>query len=244
MGSGVLVENVRNLGQSDKSLSAVWNIVFSTWRVLTRGGGRWLTVVAIGLGLSGLLPGCGGDNRVRNGAILFLGDSLTARHRLDGSAQLYPEILGERWGRKVLNFSSSGLKAAEAEAKFGEKIAELKDSEVAAVFLALGANDQLSGRRAEDTAADLREIALRLRTRGWEVFVIKSIVPLRGGGYSRAYEALAKEVGTPASRDIIGSYLGKAGGTAGDNIHPSAEGHQMIAESLDRDFGRVMRTIK
>jgi lysophospholipase L1-like esterase len=195
---------------------------------------RLLVVSAVGV------SGCGSKVEVGEGAVIFLGDSLTSGHGLPREAKLYPEILGEKWGRRTINLSSGGMRADQALERYGEMIDGLETDEVAAGFIVLGANDQLAGRRAVEAARDLRDIAEKMRVRGWKVFVVQSIVPLRGGSYGGEYLELAKRLGTPLSQDIVASYLRRPGGTSGDGVHPSGEGHTMIAETLDRDFGHIM----
>jgi lysophospholipase L1-like esterase len=154
---------------------------------------------------------------------------------------LYPEILGERWGRRVINLSASGLRADQAISRYWDDIEKIQGGEVVACFVALGANDQLAGRTAAEAESDLREISERMRGNGWRVFVVQSIVPFRGKGYRDAYQRLAREAGTPLSSDIVGTYLGASGGVQhGDRSHPSAKGQALIAEKLDGDFGRIM----
>lgn len=169
-----------------------------------------------------------------------MGDSITAGRGLAGSEKPYHAILGERWGREVLNLSRSGLRADEALVEFGEKIDQVENGRVAAAFVVLGANDQLAGRPAGDVEADLLAVASRMRERGWVVFVVQSIVPSRGRGYREAYSAVAEKMGTPLSDDIVDSYLLEAGGVCGDYVHPSGKGHAMIAETLDLNYGGSM----
>lgn len=192
-----------------------------------------LLVVGAAVGL----VGCGNRVEVGEGAVLFFGDSLTSGHDLPSETRLYPEILGEKWGRRVINLSASGMRADQALHKYGEEIDGLEADGVAACFIALGANDQLAGRPPEEAADDLREIADKMRGRGWRVFVIQSIVPLRGGSYREVYRRLAKSMGTPLSEDIVAAYLHNPDGAGPDGVHPSEVGHKMIAGALDRDFG-------
>lgn len=205
--------------------------------------GRDAMIVLLGvMGGTLSLAGCGSRVEVGEGAVIFLGDSLTSGHNLPGETQLYPEILGEKWGRRVVNFSTSGLRADQALGRYERDINGLEAKEVAACFLVLGANDQISGKSPEEGAKALGEIAEKIRGRGWPVFVVQAIVPLRGGGYRDTYLSLAKAMGTPLSEDIIAAYLREEGGAGDDMVHPSGAGHAMIAESLDDDFGDIMTT--
>ncbi len=224
----------------ERRCGAVW------WRGLSGGGlqiGLLCCVVVSGIGGVGCSRGGdGGGGALGQGAVVFLGDSLTARHELSGDTRLYPEILGKKWGREVVNLSMSGMRADQALARFGKEIDRLDTGGVAACILVLGANDQLAGRTGGEFKSDLGDISRKLQGRGWRVFVVRAMVPLRGGGgdYEDAYQAVASEAGTPLSDDIVSAYLRQPGGTGGDGIHPSAEGHAMIAEALDQDFGGIL----
>lgn len=187
-----------------------------------------------------LLGGCREETKVQGGAVLFLGDSLTSGHGLPPEARLYPEILGDAWGRRVISFSRAGMLAGQALDEFGPEVEQIKRDEVGAVFLVLGANDQLGGRSSGELRVELGKIAHKFKKKGWPVFVVQSIVPLRSAGYREAYREVSEDMRTPASNDIVEAYLRKEGGTASDGIHPSELGHSMIADILRRNYDKIM----
>jgi len=182
---------------------------------------------------------------VERGTVLFVGDSLTNGHGLGPETARYPEILGERWGRKIVNISRSGQRL-EGAADWLEK--ELKNNPTSggavAALVALGANDQMAGRSAGESAVELRKVVDLLKAHGARVFIVPCLVPLRSQGYAAMYKAEAEASGEAMSTDIVGCYRSAEGGIDSDGVHPSGLGHIAIAEALDKDYGMVMRLEK
>lgn len=204
---------------------------------------RWLPVFRL-LTVSFLfLAGCGGVDVVRDGYIIFIGDSLTASSSEVDQEDTYPSILGERWGRKTINISRAGMTSGEAVSwaggRAGDAIREMGDP--AAFFIAVGANDQLRGIDPSHAGEALTELVGLAKETGAKVFLVRCIVPLRNRGYDSVYKNTARGAEAELSADIIQEYFQEAGGRGVDGIHPSIKGHVAIAEGLDRDFKHFFR---
>lgn len=186
-----------------------------------------------------LMAGCRRADPVRDGHLVFIGDSLTSSYGGVTEEETYPSLLGQKWGRETLNFSVPGMRGTGAEG-WVEKI--LKEAEEihgrpSAVFIALGANDQLGGLDPEQTRISLKKIVEAAGGGDSKVFLIQCLVPLRSRGYEDMYHVVSTESGAGLAGDIVGAYLAAAGGRGEDGIHPTEAGHQAIARSLDEDLG-------
>jgi lysophospholipase L1-like esterase len=177
---------------------------------------------------------------VPDGYLWFFGDSLTSGHKSVEKTDTYPSILGQRWNREILDSSIDGLKMSEAQGMIEaewSRIKKVKGEYPAAVFVALGANDQLNGVRADETRRSLEAVLREVSEEGCHLFVVKCLVPLRSGGYASMYETTGKNHRAKVSRDIISVFRQHPEGKAEDGIHPSRKGHVVIAEQLHQDFG-------
>lgn len=180
---------------------------------------------------------------VRDGYIIFIGDSLTAPSSEIEQEDTYPSILGEWWGRETLNISRVGLSSTEAVDWAGERSSEAvrEMGAPAAFFIALGANDQLRGIDSAQAGEALGALVKLAQDTGAKVFLVRCIVPLRNRGYDSMYKKTARQAEGGLSSDIIQEYFQEVGGRGVDGIHPSTKGHVAIAERLDRDFKHFFR---
>jgi lysophospholipase L1-like esterase len=191
-----------------------------------------------------LATGCSKPEPVEVGYVIFIGDSLTAPYGQVNSGETYPDILSREWGREVVNISKPGLRAVDSREWVRDLVLEasIQKGAPSAVFIALGANDQRDGVSDSEVKAAILDLIDTSQKSGGRVFVIKSIVPIRGWrGYEDMYDNLANEAGVLISSDIISVYLREDGGRDGDLIHPSAVGHEAMARMIDGEFGNLFR---
>jgi lysophospholipase L1-like esterase len=189
-------------------------------------------------------PGCTRPSPVQPGYVIFIGDSLTSPYGEVGIGETYPDILSSMWNREVVNISMPGLRGVDAFEWVEErrKEAEREKGPPSAVFVALGANDQLSGVEAEAAGSSLRRLIDAIQKDADRVFILKCLVPLRSRGYDTMYKNAASGTGASLSGDIVAAYFHSDGGRGGDGIHPSPKGHRAIAERIDADFGQFFYT--
>lgn len=195
------------------------------------------------LALIMILGGCGQVKMVESGYVLFIGDSLTSSSGEVDPAYTYPAILSERWERESVNISQPGLKATGALEWVEEEVSKLKQTKGSpcAVFIALGANDQLGGVEPERAADSLKRLIQAGSEMGGKVFLIRCIVPIRSRGYNNMYQQLADDTNSELSPDIIGAYFRESGGREGDGVHPTKLGHRAIADCLGDNFRRFFK---
>jgi len=169
--------------------------------------------------------------------VLFLGDSLTAGYGL-GESEAFPALLGELLEAeghpiRVLNAGVSG----DTSAGGLRRLDWLLSQKPGIVVVELGANDGLRGLPLEHTEENLREILLRTRAAGALPLLVGMQVPPNYGpeyapAFAEIFPRLAQSLGVP----LVGFLLDGVGGrpelNLADGIHPTAEGHRLLAENV------------
>lgn len=171
--------------------------------------------------------------------VLFLGTSLTAGYGLPAE-EAFPALIGERieragLGYRVVNAGVSG----DTSAGGLRRIDWLLRLPVAVLVLELGANDMLRGLDVGALRDNLAAILARTRDAYPQArFVLAGMraAPNLGVRYARAFEAVYPELAARFGAALVPFLLdGVAGSPAlnqADGIHPTAEGHRRIAETV------------
>lgn len=179
------------------------------------------------------------SNRGEPKVILCLGDSLTAGYGLDKS-QAYPAILQEKidhlgWNFQVINAGLSG----ETTAGGLRRLDWFLKRKIDVLILALGGNDALRGIPLDSTKKNLDEIMTRTQAKYSGVKIVLSgmlIPPNWGTDYPNKFRAIFPEIAKKHKAQLIPFLLEGVGGKAQlnfpDGIHPTAEGHQIVAENV------------
>ena len=185
--------------------------------------------------------------------ILFLGDSLTAGYGLDdASSQAFPALIERRLreaGRggefTVVNAGVSG----DTTAGGLRRIDWLLSRRAPDVFiLELGGNDGLRGLPTTETERNLRAIIAKVRTKNPAVRVLVAGMMLPtslGEDYVKRFAAVFPAVITQSDDVLIPFILDGVGGdpklNQRDGIHPTAEGHRVVADVVWRYLEPVLR---
>ncbi len=173
--------------------------------------------------------------------ILFFGDSITAGYGID-EQEAFPALiqqrldsLGHPW--RAVNAGLSG----ETSAGGLRRIDWLLQQPVDIMVLELGGNDGLRGVSPEDTRRNLEEIIDRTRARYPNVRIILAgmqIPPNLGPDYAEAFADVYPSVARNKQVELIPFILEGVGGVEElnlpDGIHPTAEGHRIVAETVWR----------
>ncbi len=181
-------------------------------------------------------------------AILIFGDSLTAGLGLDDpSTQAYPALLQKKIDAaglpyRVINGGLSGETTAAGLRRIDWMLRERVDVFV----LALGGNDGLRGILPPVTRANLVGILEKVRAKYPEAKLVVAgmqMPPNLGPDYLAAYRAVFSDVAKATNATLIPFLLEGVGGVPElnqrDGIHPTAKGHEQVAETV----WRVLRTI-
>lgn len=169
--------------------------------------------------------------------VLFLGDSITAGYGLAGGdafPALVEEALEER-GRpaRVINAGVSGDTTSGGLSRLDWLLEQDPD----VVLVELGANDGLRGLPLELIEENLRRIVTRCRASGARAILAGMRVPPSYGpdyseGFHALYARLAEDMNVPLIPFILEDVAGRPALNLPDGIHPTAEGHEILAETV------------
>ncbi len=189
---------------------------------------------AIGCGGSG-----GGESASERPAVVFLGDSLTDGYTL-GEAKAFPahiktKIEGAGLPLTVVNAGNSGDTTADALARLPSAL----KGEIALVYIMLGTND--ARKRFEIDAVRSRFILLLSETRrlapGARI-ALGGVDAFSGApeAYVVAFKSMLSELAASEGVPYLPSPLAGVHGVPAlnlpDQLHPTAEGHRLIAENV------------
>lgn len=181
-------------------------------------------------------------------AILFIGTSLTAGLGVDPD-DAYPALIQRRldslrmaW--RVINAGVSGETSAGAV----RRLESVLTNSVRAVVLETGANDGLRGIDPTSTRANLEQIVRRIRARDSTIVIVVAGMeapPNLGPRFTQQFRELFPAV---AARERLALVPFLLAGVAGDEelnqddgIHPTARGHELIADTVWRVLEPILR---
>jgi acyl-CoA thioesterase I len=191
------------------------------------------------------------ENRVqveKSKNIIFFGNSLTAGYGLDPS-EAFPARIQDRIDSLNLpyNVVNAGV-SGETSAGGNSRVQWILQQQPVDIFvLELGANDGLRGLPVDQTKKNLQAIIDKVKKTYPEAQIILAgmqLPPSLGLEYSasfgRVFPDLAKENNIPLIPFILEGVGGEAGLNLQDGIHPTAEGHRILAENVWRELQKVL----
>ena len=173
------------------------------------------------------------------GVILFFGNSLTAGYQLEPS-QAFPALIQKKidalaWNFRVVNAGLSGDTTADGL----RRIDWVLRNRVDVLFLELGANDALRGIPLDLTARNLQAIIDKVQKKypGVRIAIAGMQVPPNlGKEYTERFRSIFPELAKSNEADLIPFLLEGVAGeidlNLADGIHPTPEGHQILAETV------------
>ena len=172
-----------------------------------------------------------------DGVVVALGDSLTAGFGVAADeafpARLEARLRTEGYAYRVVNAGASG----DTTSGGLRRVDWVLRTSPEVVIVALGANDGLRGQSPQATRANLEEIVARLQAAGARVLLAgMRLPPNYGGDYTKEFEAVFPAVARRAKVSLMPFLLDGVAGiprlNQADGIHPTAAGHQVIADHL------------
>jgi acyl-CoA thioesterase-1 len=171
--------------------------------------------------------------------ILFLGNSLSAGYGLDPElafpARIQQNIDSLNWNFQVVNAGLSG----ETSSGGLRRVDWLLQRRVDILVLELGGNDGLRGITLDLTKQNLQAILDRVKARYPAVKIViagMQVPPNLGQEYTTQFRALYAELAKKNRALFIPFLLEGVGGVPHlnlpDGIHPTAEGHRLVAENV------------
>ena len=179
--------------------------------------------------------------------ILFYGDSLTAGLGLD-TQQAFPALIGQRLDSLGLDFQvvNAGL-SGETTASGVNRLDWVLRQPVDIFVLELGANDGLRGIPLSETRKNLSEIIERVRNTDPDTRIILTgmqLPPNMGPAYTAEFRELFPELARQYNLELVPFLLAGVGGipelNQADGIHPTAEGHRILAENVWEVLGPMV----
>jgi acyl-CoA thioesterase-1 len=183
--------------------------------------------------------------------VLFLGDSLAAGYGLQAS-QAFPALIQQKidvldWNFKVINAGLSG----DTSAGGLRRIDWLLRGRIDVLVLELGGNDGLRGIDLASTRANLQGIVDKVKAKNPRVKIVIAgmmVPPNLGQEYTRRFQQMYPELARTNQAVLIPFLLEGVAGDAKlnlpDGIHPTAEGHKLVAETVWKHLRPVLQQLR
>lgn len=183
--------------------------------------------------------------------ILFFGDSITAGYGLDKS-EAFPAYVQQKidslgWNFEVVNAGLSGETSAGGLRRIDWMLRQ--DFEV--FVLELGGNDGLRGIDLESTKKNLREIIKKVRKQNPDARILLAgmqVPPNLGQDYTTQFREMYPELAEEENVTLIPFLLEDVGGNPefnqSDGIHPTAEGHKIVAGNVWEILKPVLQNMR
>lgn len=183
--------------------------------------------------------------------VLFFGDSITAGFGIDPDqafpALIQKKITEEGWDIQIINAGLSG----ETSAGGARRIDWVLQRSIDVLVLELGGNDGLRGIDLESTKQNLQEIMDRTRKQYPEVQIILAgmqIPPNMGPEYIQAFRDMYPALAYENDVTLLPFLLKDVGGirelNQSDGIHPTPQGHAIVAETVWATLRPVLKRIQ
>ena len=172
--------------------------------------------------------------------ILFFGDSITAGYGLEDTNDAYPAIIQTKIDALGLNYQviNSGL-SGETTSGGKSRIEWVLNQDVDVFVLELGANDGLRGVPLSETRANLQAIIDAVKTKNKTTKIIMAgmqLPPNMGQKYTSEFKVIFSDLAEKNDLLFIPFILKDVGGISSlnqsDGIHPTIEGHKIVANTV------------
>lgn len=176
---------------------------------------------------------------VENKTIVFFGNSITAGYGLELSdafpARIQEKLDSMNMPYKVVNAGVSG----ETSSGGRSRIDWILKQDVDIFVLELGGNDGLRGIPITETKKNLQTIIDRVKAKNPQVKIIiagMQIPPNMGKKYTTEFRNMYPDLAKKNNISLVPFILEGVGGNAElnleDGIHPTAEGHRILANNV------------
>jgi acyl-CoA thioesterase I len=171
--------------------------------------------------------------------ILFFGNSLTAGYGLDPT-EAFPALIQQKIDSaklpyKVVNAGVSGETSSGGNARIDWILKQPVD----VFILELGANDGLRGIPVDETRRNLQAIIDKVKTKYPNAKLVLAgmqVPPNMGQAYATRFQSMFPELASANNMTLVPFLLEGVGGVRKlnlqDGIHPTAEGHKIVANTV------------
>jgi acyl-CoA thioesterase I len=180
--------------------------------------------------------------------LVFLGDSLTAGLGVQPS-EAFPALIAEKIRATGLSFEiqNAGL-SGDTSAGALRRIDWLLQRPIDVLVIELGGNDGLRGLPVRSLKANLQAIIDKAKAKNPALKVViagMQIPPNLGADYSADFQRVYAELARENNAVLIPFLLAGVGGhrdlNQPDLIHPTAAGHQIVADLVWRTLEPILR---
>lgn len=180
--------------------------------------------------------------------ILFFGDSITAGYGID-KREAYPALIQQKidslgWDYKAVNGGLSG----ETSSGGLRRIDWMLRQPVSVLVLELGGNDGLRGIDPAVTKSNLQKIIDKVRAKYPDAAIVLAgmrVPPNLGQDYTAAFREIYPALAEQNDVALIPFLLEGVGGdealNQSDGIHPTAEGHKVVARNVWEVLEPILR---
>ena len=172
--------------------------------------------------------------------VLFFGDSLTAGYGLEDPEAAFPYLIEQKIDSLNLPYKvvSAGL-SGETSAGGKNRIDWLLKQQMDVFVLELGANDGLRGLDVKETEKNLQSIIDQVQAKFPETKIVITgmmVPPSMGAKYADGFKDIFPRLAKKNNAAFIPFLLEGVGGVPdlnqGDGIHPTVEGHKVLADNV------------
>ena len=184
---------------------------------------------------------------IKKKTIVFFGNSLTAGYGVSPS-EAFPAIIQKRIDSlglpyHVINAGVSGETSSGGKTRIDWILREPIDI----FILELGANDGLRGTQLSETKKNLQDIIDKVKAKYPDtklVFAGMEIPPNMGQAYTTEFRNIYTDLAAKNKMSLIPFLLEGVGGepelNQADGIHPTAEGHIIVAENVWKELQKLL----
>ena len=213
----------------------------------------WLLVLSISCnnnpapGKKENAPNQSSQAEAKKKTIVFFGNSLTAGYGLSPS-EAFPALIQNKIDSlqlpyKIINAGVSGETSSGGNSRINWILRQPLD----VFILELGANDGLRGIPIPETKKNLQSIIDKVKAKNPEAKLVLAgmqVPPNMGQQYATGFRNIYSELANKNKMTLIPFLLEGVGGelklNQQDGIHPTAEGHQIVAENVWRELKNVL----
>ena len=168
------------------------------------------------------------DNTGAN--VVVFGDSLSYGYGAP-RGQSYPDLIGHKISRSVINLGRNGETAVGA----ARRVEEVLEQNPYMVLIEFGGNDFMRGVDFQQTVQAVSDMVDQVQSAGAVAVVVDTGGYYGMKKYSKAYQKLAKEKGAVFVKGILDGVFGKTA-LMSDQIHPNAKGYEIVADKVYQDI--------
>ena len=182
--------------------------------------------------------------------ILCFGDSITAGYGLDDTDDAFPNILQQKIDALDLNYTviNSGL-SGETTAGGKGRIDWILNQDIDIFLLELGANDGLRGVPLSETRANLQDIIDIVKKKSPKTTIVLAgmqLPPNMGQDYTTGFRQIFSDLAEKNDLEFVPFILKDVGGikalNQNDGIHPTVEGHKIVANTVWEVLGPLVKS--